>query len=77
MMEGKKMTSFIEVRRFGLKRLVNLRNVKEIHTEDNSSGKCTMYFSDDDYFTPDESYDDIKNMIRKARLYLEGNKKHD
>ena len=70
------MPNFIEVSSFGLKRLVNLRNVQEIYKED-SNGKCTMYFSDDDYFTPDESYDDIKNMLWKAGLYLEGNKKHD
>ena len=70
------MTNFIEVSRFGQKRLVNLRNVQEIYKED-SNGKCTMYFSDADYFTPDEGYDDIKNMLRKAGQYLEGHKKHD
>lgn len=64
------MTNFIEVSRFGLKRLVNLRNVKEIYTED-SSGKCTIYFSDDDYFTPDEGYDDIKDALWNAGQYSE------
>lgn len=71
-----KMTKFIEVSSFGQKRLVNLQNVQEIYKED-SSGKCVMYFSDDDYFTPDESYDDIKNMLWKAGQYLEGHKKYD
>lgn len=77
-MKGKsvKMTNFIEVSRFGLKRLVNLRNVQEIYKED-SSGKCTIYFSNADYFTPDEGYDDIVDMLWKAGQYLEGHKKYD
>lgn len=70
------MTNFIEVSRFGLKRLVNLRNVQEIYKED-SSGKCTIYFSNADYFTPDEGYDDIVDMLWKAGQYLEGHKKYD
>ena len=70
------MTNFIEVSRLGQKRLVNLRNVQEIYKED-SNGKCTMYFSDDDYFTPDESYDEIKDMLWKAGQYLDMHKKYD
>lgn len=69
------MINFIEVGRLGQKRLVNLRNVQEIYKED-SSGRCTMYFSDSDYFTPDEGYDDIKDMLWKAGQYLEGQKTH-
>lgn len=70
------MTNFIEVSRFGQKRLVNLRKVKEIFKED-SSGKCTIYFSDADYYTPDEGYDDIKDMLWKAGQYWGGHKKYD
>lgn len=67
------MTNFIEVSRLGQTRLVNLRNVQEIYKED-SSGKCTIYFSDDDYFTPDESYDDIVDMLWKGGNIRRGHK---
>ena len=70
------MTDFIEVSYLGRKMLVNLRNVQEILKE-NSIGRCTIYFSDANYFTPDEGYDDIKNALRKAGQYLEGHKKYD
>lgn len=70
------MTNFIEVSYLGRKMLINLRNVQEILKED-SRGRCTIYFSDANYFTPDEGYDDIVDMLWKAGQYLEGHKKHD
>ena len=69
------MINFIEVNNAGAKRLINLRNVQEIIKYD--SDRCKVFFSETDYFAPDESYDDIKNMLRKAGQYLEGHKKHD
>lgn len=63
------MTNFVEVNNIMAKRLVNLRNVQGIIKDDGD--RCKIFFSDDDYFTPDESYDDIKNMIRKAGQYSE------
>lgn len=63
------MTNFIEVNNILVKRLVNLRNVQEIIKYDGD--RCKIFFSEDDYFTPDESYDDIKNMIWKAGQYSE------
>lgn len=71
----KKMTNFIEVHYTGTRKLVNLRHVQEIVKD--SSGRCTMYFSRADYFTPDEGYDDIVDMLWKAGQYLEGHKKYD
>ena len=69
------MTNFIEVSYLGRKMLVNLRNVQEILKE--NSIRCTIYFSDANYFTPDECYDDIVDMLWKAGQYLEGHKKYD
>ena len=71
----KKMTNFIEVHHTGTRKLVNLLHVQEIVKD--SSGRCTMYFLRADYFTPDEGYDDIVDMLRKAGQYLEGHKKYD
>ena len=68
------MTNFIEVNSAGTKKLINLRNVQEIIK---CGDRCEVFFSETDYFTPDEGYDDIKNMLWKAGQYLEGYKKYD
>lgn len=62
------MTNFIEVNNAGTKKLINLRNVQEIMK---CGDRCEVFFSKTDYFTPDESYDDIKNMLWKAGQYSE------
>lgn len=63
------MTNFIEVNHAGTKKLVNLRNVQEIMK---CGDRCELFFCGGaDYFTPDESYDDIKDMLWKAGQYSE------
>lgn len=64
------MTNFIEVNNAGAKRLINLRNVQEIIKYDGD--RCKVFFSETDYFAPDESYDDIKNMLYHAGQYWKG-----
>lgn len=69
------MSNFIEFNYDGTKRLVNLRGIQEIVK--NHNGKGTIFFSDKEYFTPDEDYDDIIDMLYQAGLYWKGYKKHE
>ena len=62
------MTKFIEVHVNGVSYLINLAHVEEIICY--TDGKCTIYFAysvpdaiEQDYMTPDETYDQIKNKI--------------
>ena len=73
------MDKFIEVHQNGEKRFINLRWVEEIREDKNYC--VTIYFAftnpnciEQDYLNVDESYDEIKRLIRRQtynedRLY--------
>lgn len=66
------MNNFIEVTLDERKILINLSYIEEIREEDDQS--CTIYYAfnipnaiEQDYIRPEESYKEVRDMIRKIK----------